>query len=80
MYSNKIDELVDSSNEEAVISRRQSRIATSPQLSSTGRNKVAGHSELEEGATRRNEVSKYFEKREEIEGVNKNMSEVSFLD
>ncbi len=48
MFSNRLDDLVDSSDEEDVISCRQNRNATSPQLSATGRDRVAGHSEPEE--------------------------------
>ncbi len=47
-FSNKLDDLVDSSDEEDIISRRQNRNATSPQLPATGRDRVAGHSEPEE--------------------------------
>ncbi len=62
-FSNWLDDLVDSSDEEDVISRRQNRNATSPQLPATGRNRVAGH----------------FESEERMEGVKRDTSDVSFL-
>ncbi len=62
-FSNRLDDLVDSSDEEDVISRRQNRNATSLQLPATGRDRVAGHSEPEE----------------RMKGAKGNMSDVSFL-
>ncbi len=62
-FSNRLDDLVDSSDEEDVISRRRNRNATSPQLPSTGRDRVAGHSEPEE----------------RMEGTKGDTSDVSFL-
>ncbi len=47
-FSNRLDNFVDSSDEEDFISRHQNRNATSPQLSATGRDRVAGHSGPEE--------------------------------
>lgn len=64
-------------------------------MPSTEKNKVASHSKIEEGTLRRNRVASYFEidkrakkrkkvaehseKGEEIEDVNKNIFEISFL-
>ncbi len=62
-FSNRLDNLVDSSDKEDVISRRRNRNTTSPQLSATGRDRVAGHSEPEE----------------QMEGAKGDMSDVSFL-
>ncbi len=63
IFSNRLDDLVDSSNEEDVISRRQNKNATSPQLPATGRDRVADHSEPEK----------------RIEGAKEDISDVSFL-
>lgn len=49
MFNNRLDDFVDSSNEENVISHRQNRNATSPQLPGTERSRVVGHSRLEKG-------------------------------
>lgn len=63
MFSNRLDDLIDSFDEEDVISRCQNRDSTSPRMLATGRNKVAGHSEIDE----------------KIEDVNKNTFDVSFF-
>ncbi len=62
-FSNRLDDLVNSSDKKDVISRRQNRNATSSQLSAKGRDRVAGHFGLEE----------------RIEGTKGDMSDVSFL-
>ncbi len=62
-FSNRLDELVNSSDEEDIISRRQNRNATSPQLPAIRRDRVAGHSEPEE----------------RMEGAKGDTSDVSFL-
>ncbi len=48
MFSNRLNDLVDSSDKEDIISRHQNRNATTPQLPATGRDRVASHFELEE--------------------------------
>ncbi len=63
MFSNKLNDLINSSDEEDVISRRRNKNATSPQLPATRRDKVAGHSKPEE----------------RMEGAKRNTSDVSFL-
>ena len=86
VFSNRLDDLVNTSDEEDVISRRQTRNATSPRLPgreknrvagnsqiqerASGRNRVAGHSEREERATERNRVAGRSDKEEEMEGAN----------
>lgn len=79
MFSNRLDDLVDSSDEEDVISRRRNRNATSPGLPATGRNRVAGHSDMEEGATERNRVAGRSEIEEGTEGANGDTFDVGFL-
>ena len=63
-FSNRLDDLVNTSNKEDIISHRQTRNTTSLRLLDTGRNKVAGHSERGDG----------------MEDVNGDMSEVCFFD
>ena len=63
-FSDRLDDLVNISDKEDVISLRQTRNATSLQLPGTGRNRFAGHSET----------------RDRMEDVNEDMSEVCFLD
>lgn len=46
-FRNKLDDFVISSNKKDIISGRQTKNATNPQLSGTGRNKVDGHFEIE---------------------------------
>ncbi len=82
MFSNRLDDLVDSSDEEDVIRCRRTRNATSPRLPGTGknriaeeeasgRNRVASHSEMEEGASGRNGIASYPEMEEEATGKNR---------
>ena len=63
IFSNRFDDLVNSSNKEDVISRCQNRNLTSPQLPAIRKDRVATHSELEE----------------RIEGAKKDISDVSFI-
>ncbi len=62
-FSNSLDDLVNSSDEEDVISHRRYKNAMSPQLPAIRRDRVASHSELEEG----------------IMGAKRDTSDVSFL-
>lgn len=80
VFSNRLNDLVDNSDKENIISCRQTRNKTSPQLSNTGRNRVIGHFEIEKGAIKRNKVVRYSKKGEEMEGVNADMSKIGFLD
>ncbi len=63
MISNKLDDLVDSSNGEDVISRRQNRNVTSSQRPAIRRDRVVGHSEPEE----------------EMEGAKRDTSDINFF-
>lgn len=63
LFSNRLDDLVDSSDEEDIISRRLGRNVTSPQLPATRGNRVSGNSELDES----------------MEGSNRDTVDVSFL-
>ena len=96
VFSNRLDDLVDTSDEEDVISRRQTGNATSSQLPGREKNRVVGNSQMQEGASERNRVIGHSEKEERasgrngvagrsdkeegMEGANEDMSEVSFLD
>ena len=95
VFNNRLDDLVDTSNEKDVISRRQTGNATSPRLLKRGKNKVAGNSQMQEGALERNRVAGHsereeraigrngipgrFDREKRIEGANRDMSEISFL-
>ena len=47
MFSNKLNDFVNSSNKKDVISNCQIKNATSPQLLAIGRDRVVGHSKPE---------------------------------
>lgn len=95
LLSNRLDDFLNTSNEENVINHCQTKNATSLQLLNIGKNRVAGYSEIENGALGRNKVANYsqieeeatrrngivghFEKKKGIESVNKDMSKVSFF-
>ena len=95
MFSNKLDDLVNSYDKEDIILCRQTKNATSHWLlhirgnrvaghseiekKALGRNRVGGYSEIEEGATEMNRVADHFKMEERIKGVNGDMSEVSFF-
>lgn len=64
ILSNKLYDFVDSFDRKDVISRYKNRNATSLRLSTIGKSKVVGHSELED----------------KIEGTNGDTSDVRFLD
>ena len=95
-FSNKLDELVNTSDKEYIISRYWNRNTPSLWMPGKGRNIVTGHFEIEEGALERNRVAGYFkmeegatrknriagysERGEGIKGINKDMVEISFFD
>ena len=79
IFSNGLDDLVNSSDDKNVISRRQKKNATSPQLPAIGRNGVAGHSGIEKGAARRNRVAGHSGMEPEIDGANGDLSDVRFF-
>ena len=95
MFSNRFDDLVNISDEEHIISHHQTRNAMSFWLLAIEKNRVIGYFEIEKKALRRNRVASnskikneaikkndiagYSKRGEEIEDVNKNMSEVSFF-
>lgn len=93
IFSNRLNDLVNTSDEENVISRHQIKNVTSPRLPSTyvagnsqmqeralERNRVSGHSEREERAIGRIGVTGRSDSKERIEDTNGDMSEVSFID
>ncbi len=82
VFSNRLDDLVDSSDEENVIRCCRTRNATSLRLPGTGRkkiaeegasgrNRVAGHSEMEEGTSEKNRVAGHPEMEEGATGRNR---------
>lgn len=81
IFSNKLDDLINISNKEDVISRcHQTRNMTSLQLPGIRRNRVANHYEMEEKAIGKNGVTRYSKRGEEIEDINENISKISFID
>lgn len=58
-FSNRIDNLVNTSNKKNVISRCQTKNATSPQLLGIERNKVANYSDLKKVALGRDKVANH---------------------
>ena len=63
MFSNKLNDLVHSSNEKNIISYHQNKNTINPQLLAIGKGKVAG----------------YFKLEEQIEDAIRNMFDISFL-
>lgn len=96
VFSNRLNDFTNISNKKDVISRRQIKNATSPQLPDTKKNKVvnnsqmqkgilrkhkvAGYSKIEKRATEKNRVAGHFERKKRIEDVNGNMFKFSFFD
>lgn len=61
MFSNKFDNLVNSSNKEDVISNCQIKNTMSYQIFATERNKVTNHYQIDERAFGKNKVTGYSE-------------------
>ena len=78
IFSNRFDDLVDSSDNKDVISRRQKKNATSPQLPAIGKNGVVGHSGIEKEAAGRNRVAGYAGIEPGMNGANGDSSDVRF--
>ena len=78
IFNNRLDGLINSSDDKDVISRRQKKNATSLRLPATGRNEVAGHSRMEEGAAGRNRVASHSGIEPGMEGANGDSSDVRF--
>ncbi len=66
VFSNRLDDLVDSSDEEDVIRCRRTRNATSLRLPGKRKNGI-----VEEGASRSNRVAGHFEMEEGASGKNR---------
>ena len=71
IFSNRLDDFVDSSDNKDLISGRQSKNTTSPQLPATKRNRDTGYSKMEERAIKKNRVAGHSEIKEGIGGTNK---------
>ena len=76
IFSDRLDDLVNSSHNKNIISRRQRRNATSPQLPATGRNGVAGHSGIEKWAAGRNRIADHYRIEPGIDGAKGDLSNV----
>ena len=71
IFSNKLDDLVDSSDNKDLISGRQYKNVTSPQLPTTEKNGDAGQSKMEERAVKKNRVAGHSEIEGGIRGTNR---------
>ena len=79
LFSDRLDDLVDSSDDKDVISRCQKKNATRARLPTIGSNGVISYFEIEEGATRRNRVAGHSGMEHGIECANGDSSNVSFI-
>lgn len=95
VLSNKLDDFVNTFDKEDIINCYQTRNATSPWLLNTERNRIADHSKIKEKALtknkpasqtkiekrtiKKNRVAEYFQRGEERENINKDISKISFL-
>ena len=78
IFSNRLDDLINSSGNKDVISRRKRKNTTSPRLLATRRNAVAGHFGMEEGAAKRNRVASHSGMEPRMESANGDSSDVRF--
>lgn len=65
IFTDRLDDLVDSSNNKDVINRNHSEYATSPLPPAINRNGGADHCKIEEGVVRTNRVARYSVREEE---------------
>lgn len=79
IFSNRLDDFVNSYDEKDVISYCQNRNTMSLQLFVIEKNRVADHSEIEKRAIERNRVISCSEMEEEMEGTNKDIFDINFL-
>lgn len=61
IFHNRLDDLIDSSIKEDIISRHQNRNAISSWLLAIEKNKVTNHFQIEERVIERNKVANHFE-------------------
>lgn len=78
IFSNKLDNFVNSSDNEDIISHYQKKNTTSPWLPITGRNRVASHSGMEEKTAETNRIAGYSGIKLGMEGANGDLSDVRF--
>ena len=71
IFSNRLDDLVDNSDNKNVISHRQNKHATIPRLSAIRRNRGTSHSKIETEAVEKNKVARHSEMKEEAIGKNR---------
>lgn len=79
IFSNKLNNLVDSSNKENIISYCQIRNAMSLQLLIIRRNSGVGLIEINKCTSRKNENTRQFKIKEVIRGANMVISDISFF-
>ena len=78
IFSNRLNDFIDNSDDENVISCRQRRNATSLRLPATGRDKVIDHSRMEEGAAGRNKVASHSRMEPGMDGANGDLLNIRF--
>lgn len=79
MFSNRLDDLIDSNNEKNVINRRQNKNATNPGLLAIERNGVTDQFEMEKRVIKKNGIIDHFQMEEEMEDTNGNTSNIIFF-
>lgn len=78
IFSNRLDDLVNSFDNNNVISHHQRKNATSSQLLVIGKNRVTSHSGIEKKAARKNRIASYSEIKPGIENANGDLSDARF--
>ena len=71
IFNNRLDDFVDSSNDNDVISHRQGGYPINPWLLAIGRNEGGSDSIMEEEAVRRNKVIGHSKMKEKTVGTNR---------
>lgn len=79
IFCNKLNDLVNSSDKEDIISCCQNRNTLHLQLPVIKRNNIAGLTKIEERASRRNRIADHSEIEERIKGANRDIFDISFF-
>lgn len=79
IFNNRLNDFVNSSDKEDIISRYQNRKVTSLWLLATGKNRVTSNSEIEEEAIARNRITSYSKIEVETEDANEDIFDINFF-
>lgn len=79
IFSDRLNNLINSSNNKDVISYGQKKNVTSPQLLAKRRNRVSGQVEIEKKVAERNRIADYFKIKLEMKSTNNDLSDVRFF-